>query len=88
MGLRAFKMAIERGVRFYALFFLILLFKDWRKKVEKMNAAVAASKAKCRPFTDTEFLTGLAIFIGAEVFAKRGSDLFSGERPVGGRKRQ
>jgi hypothetical protein len=45
--------------------------------VEKMNAAVAASKVKCSPFTEKEFLTGLAILIGAAQFVIRGSDLFS-----------
>ena len=55
----------------------MLLFKDWGKKVEKMNAGVSASKTKCRPFTEKKFLTGLAILIGAAEFAKKGSDLFS-----------
>jgi hypothetical protein len=55
----------------------MLLFEDWRKKVEKMNVAVALSKAKCRPFTEKDFLTWLAILIGAAEFAKRDSDLFS-----------
>jgi hypothetical protein len=53
----------------------MMLFKDWRKEIDKMNVEVAASKAKCRPFTEKKFLTGLAILIGAAEFAKRGSDL-------------
>ncbi len=47
------------------------------EKVKKMNAVISASLAKCRPFTEMEFLTGLGIMIGAAEFAKRGSDLFS-----------
>ena len=57
--------------------FLRLLFKDWRKKVEKLNEAVVASKCKCRLFTPKEFLVGLGIIIGAAEFVKRGSDLFA-----------
>ncbi len=54
-----------------------MLFKDWRKKVEKLNEAVVASKCKCRLFTPKEFLVGLGIIIGVAEFAKRGSDLFA-----------
>jgi hypothetical protein len=57
--------------------YIWLLFKDWRQKVTKLNEAVEASKAMCKPFTEKEFLSGLAIIIGAAEFAKRGSDLFS-----------
>jgi hypothetical protein len=53
------------------------MFKECREKVEKLNNAVAASKAKCRLFTGKEFLTGLAIIIGAEKFTRRGADFFS-----------
>jgi len=56
--------------------FLKILFKDWTEKVKKMNAVISASSAKCRQFTEKEFLTGLGIMIGAAEFAKRGSDLF------------
>ena len=57
--------------------FLRLLFKDWRQKVEKLHEAVVSAKAKCKLFTEREFLMGLAIIIGAGEFAKRGSNLFS-----------
>lgn len=53
------------------------MFRDWREKLEKLNKAVLASKSKCRLFTSKEFLTGLAIIIGAAEFARRGCDLFS-----------
>jgi hypothetical protein len=39
--------------------------------------AVLASKAKTRLFSETEFLTGLGILIGAAEFAQRGCDVFS-----------
>ncbi len=42
-----------------------------------MNPAILASKAKTRQFTESEFLTGLGILIGAAEFAQRGCDLFS-----------
>ena len=76
-GLKSFKCGDYKRSEILCLVFLKLLFKDWRTKVEKMNAAVAASKIKCKPFTEKDFLTGLAILIGAAEFAKRGSDLFS-----------
>ena len=60
-----------------------MLFKDWRKKVEKLNEAVVASKCKCRLFTPKEFLVGLGIIIGVAEFAKRGSDLFAVKDQVG-----
>jgi hypothetical protein len=59
------------------LLFLKLMFKNWKRKVSKLNAAVSASGAKCRPFMEKEFLIGLGILIGAAEFAKRGFDLFS-----------
>jgi hypothetical protein len=57
--------------------FLMLLFKDWKEKVVKMNEAVVASKAKCKLFSQKEFLVGLAVLIGAAELAQRGCDLFS-----------
>jgi hypothetical protein len=60
-----------------AKIFLRLMFKDQREKVEKLNNAVVASKAKCRLFTGKEFLTCLAIIKGAADFARRGLDLLS-----------
>jgi hypothetical protein len=62
-GLKGFKVENFKRSEVLCSVFLMLLFKDWRKKVEKLNVAVAASKAKCRPFTEKEFLTGLAILI-------------------------
>jgi len=76
-GLKGFKLKSFKRSEVISSVFLMLLFKDWRKKVEKMNAGVSASKTKCRPFTEKEFLTGLGILIGAAEFAKKGSDLFS-----------
>ncbi len=43
----------------------------------KMNEEVVASKAKCKLFSQKEFLVGLAVLIGAAEFAQRGCDLFS-----------
>jgi hypothetical protein len=43
----------------------------------KMNEAVAASKAKCKVFSNKTLLVGLGIMMGATDFAKRGCDLFS-----------
>jgi len=45
--------------------------------VNKMNIAVIASKAKCKKFSNEEFLIGLEIIIGAAEFSQKGVDLFS-----------
>jgi hypothetical protein len=76
-GLKGFKCEDYKKSEVLAMMFLKLMFKTWKQKVEKLNAAVAASKIKCKPFTESEFLTGLGILIGAAEFAKRGSELFS-----------
>jgi hypothetical protein len=76
-GLKDFSCSSFKKSKVVCSVFLQLLFKDWRQKVTKLNEAVEASKAKCKPFTEKEFLSGLATIIGAAEFARRGSDLFS-----------
>ena len=44
--------------------------------VNKMNIAVAASKAKCTKFTNDEVLTGLGIITRATEFSQKWVDLF------------
>ena len=75
-GLKNFSCGDYKKSDIIAKIFLRLMFKDWREKVENLNNVVVASKAKCRSFTGKEFLTGLAIIIGAAEFTRRGSDLF------------
>jgi hypothetical protein len=70
-GLKGYKVENFKRSEVLCSVSLTLLFKDWRKKVEKLNVAVTASKAKCRPLMEKEFLTGLAILIGAAEFAKK-----------------
>jgi hypothetical protein len=55
----------------------MLLFNDWKEKMDKMNEAVATSKAKCKLFRQREILVGLAILIRAAEFAQICCDLFS-----------
>jgi hypothetical protein len=76
-GLKGFNCNKFKISEILCLTFLRLLFKNWKQKVEMMNAAIEAAEVKCRPFSEREFLIGLAILIGAAEFAKRGSDLFS-----------
>ena len=83
-GLKGFDVSNYRKSEVLSSIFLRLLFKNWKEKVEKMNKAVEAAKAKCKPFTEAEFLTGIAILIGAAEFAQRGSDLFSVKDSVAG----
>jgi hypothetical protein len=76
-GMKGFHPSHYKKSEIFCILFLKLLFKDWTKKVKKMNAVISASSAKCRPFMEKELLTGLGIMIGAAEFAKRGTDLFS-----------
>ena len=56
--------------------FLRVTFLDWKEKVNKMNAAVAAEKCKCKKFSEEEFLVGLGLLVGAAEFSQKGVDLF------------
>jgi hypothetical protein len=49
-----------------ALIFLELKFQDWRSIVHSMNIAVEVSKAKCKKFSNVEFVTGLGLTVGSE----------------------
>jgi hypothetical protein len=71
-GLKGFSCGNYKKSDTFANICLHLMFKDWREKAEKLNNAVVASKAKCGLFHGKEFLTGLAIIIGAAKFARRG----------------
>ncbi len=72
--LKGFKLENFKKSEVISSIFLMLLFKDWKEIVVKMNEEVVASKAKCKLFSQKEFLIGLAILIGAAEFAQRGCD--------------
>jgi hypothetical protein len=76
-GLKGFAIENYKKSDIFVSIFLKVAFKNWKEKVVKMNEAVQASKSKVRDFTQSEFLMGLAILVGATEFSKRGSDLFS-----------
>jgi len=50
--------------------FLRAAFLDWKEKVNKLNAAVAAEKCKCKKFSEEDFLVGLTLIIGAAEFSQ------------------
>jgi hypothetical protein len=75
-GLKGFDVVQHKKSAIFSDMFC-MLFKDWRSKVEKINAAVLGSKAKTQQFTESEFLIGLAILVGAAEFAQRDCNLFS-----------
>jgi hypothetical protein len=58
---------------------LELTFLDWKSKVDKMNAAIESSKAKCKWFSCEEFLVGLGLIVGAAEFSPKGVGLFGGK---------
>ena len=60
-ALRDFVVGLFKKSEITSSIFLSLLFKNWKSKVDKMNDAVLASKAKTQQFTEAEFLTGLGI---------------------------
>lgn len=57
--------------------FLTLSFLDWKEKVQKMNEAVEKAACRCKKFSNEEFLTGLAMLIGAAEFSQKGIELFT-----------
>jgi len=66
----------------FAELFLMLSYKDWTKKLDKMNRYVKEENEKhpkkpIKLFTQSEFLTGHAIIIGASCYSQSGAALFS-----------
>jgi len=57
--------------------FLTLSFLDWKEKVQKMNEVVEKAACRCKKFSNEEFLTGLAMLIGAAEFSQKGIELFT-----------
>jgi hypothetical protein len=76
-GLKNFDMSKLRQSEVLAYLFLSISFFDWKSKVEKMNVAIEKAKAKCKKFSNEEFLTGLGLLIGAAEFSQKGVDLFN-----------
>jgi hypothetical protein len=50
-GLKDFSCGDYRKSEIITKIFLCLMFRDWTEKLEKLNNAVVASKAKCRLIT-------------------------------------
>jgi hypothetical protein len=75
-GLKGFSRGDFKKSEVLAHLFLELTFVDWKSKVDKMNAEVVASKAKCKRFSYEEFIIGLGLIIGASDFSQKGVDLF------------
>jgi hypothetical protein len=76
-GLKDFNIGSYKKSEVLSHMFLELMFLDWKDMVNKMNVAVAASKAKCKKFSNEEFFIGLGIIIGGAEFSQKGVDLFS-----------
>jgi hypothetical protein len=68
-GLKDFCFSNYRRSEVLAHIFLELMFQDWTRMVHAMNLAVEASKAKCKKFTNEQFLTGLGLIIGSAEFS-------------------
>jgi hypothetical protein len=75
-GLKGFSCGDIKKSEVLAHLFLELTFVDWKSKVDKMNAKVVASKAKCKRFSYEEFIIGLGLIIGVSDFSQKGVELF------------
>ena len=69
----------------FAELFLMLSYKDWTKKLDKMNRYVKEENEKypkkpIKLFTQSEFLTGHAIIIGVSCYSQSGAAYFLKER--------
>jgi hypothetical protein len=58
-------------VRYWGYKFLTVSFLDWKSKVIKLNDAIKKAKAKCKKFSNEEFLTGLGFIIGSAEFSHK-----------------
>jgi len=61
------------------IFFKVALLY-WKEKVNKLNAAIAAEKWKCKKFSEEEVLVGLGLIIGAAEFSQKGVNLFGSKK--------
>jgi hypothetical protein len=75
-GLKDFNCHDNKKSEVLVEIFVWVTFLDWKEKVNKLNAAIAAEKCKCKKFSEEEFLVGLALMIGAAEFSQKGVDLF------------
>mmetsp|Transcript_10823 Transcript_10823/g.15631 ORF Transcript_10823/g.15631 Transcript_10823/m.15631 type:complete len:342 (+) Transcript_10823:234-1259(+) len=71
----------------FAAMFLHLMFQDWKESLHKMNVKISANNNnnldesgktnnKVSLFKDHEFITGLALMIGATLYSDQGSGLW------------
>jgi hypothetical protein len=61
----------------YSDLLLHIMFRDWRQSLKKMNAKITKhnesnTEALVLLFQDREFITGLALMIGAACFSEQG----------------
>lgn len=51
--------------------FLELMYQDWRSIIHSVNIGVEVSKAKCKKFSNVEFLTSLGLTMGSAEFSQK-----------------
>ena len=66
----------------FAKMFLSLLFKDFKRSLNKMNDFVVKDPLQVRKFGINEFLKGLGIWVGASCFGQKGHMLFQKKEMV------
>lgn len=71
---------LDRNIIFSTLF-LHLMFRDWRASLQKMNAAISyhneeESENNINLFTESEFVIGFALMIGASCYSDQGKLLW------------
>lgn len=77
IGVKGIELHRADPSQIYSDLFLHIMFRDWRHSLKKMNAKITDhneknSKALVPLFQDHEFITGLALMIGAACFSEQG----------------
>ena len=65
------------SIRLCKIFFSLIFGDTFKSKLQKMNNYLKEQRnSKCKVFSETEFLTGIGLIIGAAEFSQQGKDLF------------
>ena len=77
IGDKGIELHRAEAAQIYSDLLLHIMLRDWRQSLKKMNAKITEhnesnTKALVPLFQDHEFITGLALMIGAECFSEQG----------------
>jgi len=77
IGVKGIELHRADPAQIYSDLLLHIMFRDWRQSLKQMNAKITEhnesnTKALVPLFQDHEFITGLALMIGAACFSEQG----------------